>query len=82
MSANELPPLITSEQFKALCDRHGFSQAEAGARQTLNAILLETLNSTTRQAMLLAEHDKKKGLQRKHASAAVEMTPEIPNGIY
>ncbi len=82
MSTNELPPLITSAQFKALCDRHGFAQAEAGTRQTLNAILIESLVPMTRQAMLQAEHDKNKGLQHKHAVKAVEMTPEIPKGIY
>lgn len=74
--------LITGDQFKALCDRHGFAQAEAGTRETLNALLLESLDAMTRQAMLQADHEKNKGLQHRHAVKAVEMTPEIPKGIY
>lgn len=77
-----LPPIITSNAFKAGYSRYGFSQAEAGAREVLNGFLVEDLNTLTRQAMLQADHKKHSGLSRDDAQKAVEMSPEIPNGIY
>jgi hypothetical protein len=73
---------MTSAQYKALCAKHGFRSAEKGTRDTINQILLEDADALMRQAALQADHEKHKGLSRSNALKAVEMTPDIPKGIY
>jgi len=82
MSDRPLPKLLTKENFQALYSRYGFSQAEAGCPELFNSYLVESLVPMTRNSMLQAEHDNRSGINRKDAVKAVEMTPEIPNGIY
>jgi hypothetical protein len=80
--SKQLPPVITSAQYKALCAKHGFDQAEAGTRELLNEMLVESLDQMTRQAILQADHEKHTKLSRSNAVKAVEMTPDMPKGIY
>jgi len=75
-------PVITSEGFRGLYSRHEFTQAEKGAREELNAAITEEIAALTKQGMLQADHEGHSGLNRKHAHKAIEMVPEIPNGIY
>ncbi len=76
------PKFLTTEGFRGLCARHGFSQAEAGSAQVLNDALVDLTAKLTKAAMLQAEHNKQTGLHGEHAKAAIEMTREIPRGIY
>jgi hypothetical protein len=82
MTDNSLPPVMTSAQFKGLYSRHGFSQAESGTLDSLNSMLLEKTAVATKQALLMAEHQKKSKLTRAHANVAIDATVEYPRGHY
>ncbi len=74
--------MITTEQFHGLHHRFGFTQAEDGAAELFNDELVRALTKLTKQAILHAEHHKHAGLNGAHATAAIEMTKEIPSGLY
>ena len=78
----EFRPLLTKKQFQGLCSRNGFSQAEDGTLTILNGALENALEKITVQGILQADHDKHSGLNGNHAKKAVEMTKEIPKGIF
>jgi len=81
-SAPTLRPLLTKKEFQGLCSRYGFSQAEDGTLLVLNDALVNALEKITIQGVLQADHDKHSGLNGNHAKKAVEMTKEIPKGIF
>jgi len=82
MSKKKGDLLVTQESFKNVCSRHDFTQAEKGTRAYLDECLKEVTTKVTVLAMIQADHDKHKGLNRKDAKSAVKMTKEIPNGNY
>lgn len=83
MSTDESTPIIiTAENFRGLYSKHGFTQAERGARAVLDETLKEQITHLTKLGMLQADHEGHSGLSRENALKAVEMTPEIPKGIY
>ncbi len=82
MSEKSCPKLLTSEGFRGLCARFGFSQAEAGSADLLNEALVDILTKVTKAGMLQAEHSGHSGLHGEHAQAAIEMIGEIPRGLY
>jgi len=80
--SKSFPKLITTEQFHGLHARYGFTQAEAGTNEVLNAALVEALTRVTKHAMLQAEHEGHTGLNGDHAKKAIEMVTELPKGVY
>ena len=82
MTDKKLPFYITQESFQGLCAKYGFTQQEKGTRELLNDQLEEMAKKLMKQATLHAEHDRHSGLKQQHAQKAIEMTPEIPKGIY
>lgn len=74
--------VVTGDAFRGLYSRHGFQRAQKGTRYALNEILHREAVNLTKLGMLQADHEKKMGLNKDHAQKAVEMTPEIPKGIY
>lgn len=82
MSKKSFPKLITSEEFHALCGRYGFTQAEAGAAEYFNDAQVNVLTKVTKQGILQSEHEGHTGLNGNHAKKAIDMTREIPNGLY
>jgi len=82
MSKKSYPKLLTTENFHALHGRHGFTQAEAGAAELFNEALVAALTKVTKQAMLQAEHSGRTGLNGEMAKKGIEMTREIPAGLY
>jgi hypothetical protein len=78
----KLRPVVTNKEFQGLCARYGFSQAESGTKDLLNAALVAAAEKITKQGILQADHDKQSGLNGEHAKKAVEMTKEIPRGIF
>lgn len=73
---------MTKQSFKGLYSRYGFTQAERGALDAVDECLKTQTTKVTVQAMLQADHENRHGLNGKHAKKAIEMTPEIPAGIY
>ena len=76
------PRLFTSDGYKAILHRHGFSSSEDGAKEYLNKCLYETLGDITAQGVMQADYEKKVGLNGHHAAFAINNTPEIPKGMY
>ena len=74
--------MLTSEAFHGLHSRYGFTQAQEGAAEILNEELIALTSKLTRQAILQAEHDGHSGLNAHHARKAIDMTPEVPKGVY
>lgn len=75
-------PLFTKKEFQGLCARHDFTQAEDGTLAVLNKAVDSALVKIAIQGLLQADHDKHSGLNGNHAKKAVEMTKEIPKGIF
>ena len=73
---------MTSENFHALCGRYGFTQAEAGTAEMVNDAMVDVLTKVVKQAMLQSEHQGHTGLNGEMAKKGIEMTREIPHGLY
>lgn len=74
--------LMTKENFKGLAASYGFARVEKGTYESFNKNLDGTLEHITKHAMYQADHDGKKGLSKEHARKAIELTPEVPDGVY
>ncbi len=74
--------MLTTESFHALHLRYGFTQAEAGTPELLNDALVDVTTKVTKQAILQSEHQGHTGLNGEMAKKGIEMTREIPAGLY
>jgi hypothetical protein len=83
MSETKKTTLITEASWRALVKKHGFTQAEKGTLPFVDAMLKdEVAKPLVGQAMIHADHNNRKGLTGEDALCAIELTPEVPPGIY
>lgn len=74
--------IFTRHNFQSVCFRHDFTRAKNGSDQLLNKILLDKLEIALQNAIVNAEHNGRKVLNYDDAIKAIELTPELPNGLY
>lgn len=74
--------IIPNEEFKTLCAKHDFSQAEAGCRTMLCMYLEELAERAVKTSVLEADQHKKVTLKEEHGREAIKKTPGIPKGNY
>lgn len=74
--------LITKEDFRNLCARHGFSSAKKETRELMDQYTKEAVGRVTKQAMIQADYSGHSGIHQKDVQTGIRNTPEIPKGIY
>lgn len=80
--SNQTRLMIPNEQWKFLCAKYEFSQAEAGSRAMLCSYLEECMTRALKTSVLEADQDGKVTLKGSHARSSVSNTPGIPKGSY